>query len=76
MKLRTEIELKLRTATFFRSSRSAKKFRLQVEIQRSAGVVDPDGGTPPDIGVMHMDGATAAALMADQAAFHERRGEF
>jgi hypothetical protein len=67
--------MKLRTATFFRSSCSEKKFRLQVEIHRSAGVVDPDGRTPLDIGVMHMDGATAAALLTDQAAFHERRGE-
>ena len=65
----------MRTTTFFRSSRSEKEFRMQAERQRSAGVVDPEGGMPPDIGVIHLDGDTAAALMADQAAFHERRGE-
>jgi len=35
-----------------------------IETQRSAGAVDAHGRTPLDIGVMHMDADTAAALLS------------
>jgi fucokinase len=34
-----------------------------IEAQQAAGVLDPCGRAPLDIGVMHMDAATAAALL-------------